>query len=478
MTKFVLMFEDQEDEWFGADFNRQLERLNSMYDNDNYEYMDPDQVELILDHLLIANQFKKAKWAAERALDHFPNNNTLLLRKAQAMSLGGELNAALKILNTLERIEKGNLDLALTIAACYSQLRDAESAIKYFKRALNIASGDEKTEIYIDLAMEYENLDNFHAAVEILNQALKENRLNEAIIYELAYCYEQINEYQKAVECFLLYIDESPYSFTTWYNLGNAYSKMGDNDKAIWAYEYSTLINDDFAPAFYNMANVYMDADNPSEALKSYKKCLEIDGDDGMVYCSLGECYEDLGELERAYDCYEQSTSLLPHLADAWLGKGIISDILGFHPRAIEQISHAIELEGKNVSYWRALANAYENDGQDAKAAETYEKGYEINSNDEELIIDWLVFLAHIDHEETIEKIHEVDELFEKEEAKLVLSYCHWMLGNRTEAMLLFDEVVESNVGLAKSLFLHFPTLKEIDYFINRLEQLDNNEEL
>lgn len=472
------MFEDQEDEWFGADFNSQLERLNSMYENDYYEYMDADQVELLLDHLLIANQFKKAKWTAERALDHFPNNNTLLLRKAQAMSLAGDLNAALKILLTLERIEKDNLDLTLTIAASYSQLRDVESAIKYFKRAINIATGDEKTEIYIDLAMEYENLDNFQAAIDILNEALKENRLNEAIIYELAYCYEQTKDYEKAVESFLLYIDEAPYSFTTWYNLGNAYSKMRDTDKALWAYDYCTLINEDFAPAFFNMANVHMDNDNPSEALALYRKCLEIDGDDGMVYCSMGECYEDLGELERAYDCYNQSATLLPHLADAWLGKGIISDILGFHPRAIEELLRAVEIESKNVNYWRALANAYDNDGQEEKAAEIFEKGYEVDPKDGDLIVDWLVFLAHIDYEDTVETIHQTDGLFEKDEAKLVLAYCHWMLGNRTEAMFLFDEVIENDVSLAKSLFLHFPTLKEIDYFVKRLEELDENEEL
>tara|TARA_B100000508_G_scaffold55003_3_gene42743 strand:- start:120677 stop:122095 length:1419 start_codon:yes stop_codon:yes gene_type:complete len=472
------MFEDQDDEWFGAEFNSQLERLNSMYENDHYEYMDADQVELILDHLLIANQFKKAKWTAEKALDHFPNNNTLLLRKAQAMSLAGDLNAALKILSSLERMERGNLDLTLTIAACYSQLRDVESAIKYFKRAIEIASGDEKTEIYIDLAMEYENLDDFRSAIEILNKALDENRLNEAIIYELAYCYEQVKEYEKAVECFLLYIDEAPYSFTTWYNLGNAYTKMGNTEKALWAYDYCTLINEDFAPAFYNMANVYMDEEHPEKAMEFYKKCLDIDGDDGMVYCSLGECYEELGELERAYDCYEQATTLLPHLADAWLGKGIISDILGFHPRAIEEILQAIELEAKNVNYWRALASAYENDGQDQKAEETYEKAYEVDPKDGDTIMDWLIFLSGQHAEIAMEKIYDDEELLETYEAKLVLSYCNWEIGNRTEAMLLFEEVIENDVSLAKSLFLHFPTLKEIDYFVKRLEEIDSNEEL
>lgn len=472
------MFEDQEDDWFSADFNKQLERLDKMYENDHYEYMDADQVELLLDHLLIANQFKKAKWTAERALEHFPTNNTLLLRKAQAMSLGGDLNAALRILSTLERVEKGSLDLTLTIAACYSQLRDAESAIKYFKRAIQLASDDEKAEIYIDLAMEYENLDDFQSAVTILNQALEENRMNEAIIYELAYCYEQLKEYEKAVECFLLYIDEAPYSFTSWYNLGNAYSKIGDREKALWAYDYCILINEDFAPAYYNMANVYLDDDNPEKALEYYRKCLDIDGDDGMVYCSMGECYEELGELERAYDCYQKSSDLLPHLGDAWLGKGIISDIFGFHLRAIEELLQAIELEPRNVSYWRSLANAYDNDGQEEKADEAYAKGYELNPDDAENLLDWLVFMAHIDESRAIERIYEIDDLADKSEGKIVLSYCNWVLGNHSEAMILFEEVLESNVSLAKSLFLHFPELKQIDFFVSRIEELDNNEEL
>ena len=472
------MFEDQEDDFFGADFNRQLDRLNDMYQNDDYKYMDADEVEFLLDHLLVANQFKKAKWTAVKALDHFPNNATLLLRKAQAMSLSGDLTAALKILNGLEKVEYDNLDLVLTTAACYSQLRDIESAIKYFKKALTIANGDEKAEIYIDLAMEYENRDDFESAIQVLQNALDDNRLNEAVIYELAYCYEQLKQYDKAIECFLLYIDEAPYSFTTWYNLANAYSKIGDTDKAIWAYDYCTLINDEFSPAYYNMANVYMDKNDTEQALKHYKKCLEIDGDDGVVYCSLGECYEDLGELERAYDAYNKCTTLMPHLADAWLGKGIISDILGFHPRGIEEIKRAIELEGENASYWRSLANVYDNDEQLAKANKAFEKGYEINPQEDDLLLDWLVFLANQDVGFALSKIEENLQIHDTIESIFVMSYCNWINGNHTESMMLFEEVIELNADLAKSLFLYFPNLKNIDFFVNRLQELEENEEL
>jgi tetratricopeptide (TPR) repeat protein len=326
--------------------------------------------------------------------------------------------------------------------------------------------------------MEYENRDDFDSAIQVLQDALKDNRLNEAVIYELAYCYEQLKQYDKAVECFLLYIDEAPYSFTTWYNLANAYSKLGDSDKAIWAYDYCTLINEEFSPAYYNMANVYMDNNNTEQALKHYKKCLEIDGDDGVVYCSLGECYEDLGELERAYEAYTKCTTLLPHLADAWLGKGIISDILGFHLRGVEEVKRAIELEGDNASYWRALANVYDNDDQPENANKAFEKGYELNPQEDDLLLDWLVFLANRSQDLALSKIEENIQIHDTVEAIFVMSFCHWESGNHTESMMLFEEVIEINVDLAKSVFLYFPNLKNIDFFVHRLQELEENEEL
>ncbi|MDX1652468.1 MAG: tetratricopeptide repeat protein [Brumimicrobium sp.] len=471
------MFEDEEDEWFGADFNEQLETFNQMYERKEYSYIDADQVEVILDHLLIANQFKKAKWAAEQALKHFPFNNTILLRKAQAMSLAGELHGAIRILSQLEKMDAPSLDLLLTTAACYSQLRDSDSAIKYFRRAIEFSEGDERTEIYLDLAMEYENQKNYREAINTLEQALKEDKRNEAIIYELAYCYEQLEDYENAVKSFLFYIDEDPYSYTTWYNLGNAYVKMGEFEKALWAYDYCTVINDEFAPAFFNMANTYMDQDNFLEALKFYKKCLEIDGDDGMVYCSLGECYEELGEYSLAYDAYTKSAELLPHLADAWLGKGIISDLTGYPGRAISELSVALQLEPENPNYLRALASAYENDEQLFLAADTYEKAHEFSPEDHDIAMDWFNCLGTLDPEQALEKYYEKETLQNNEGAKLAMTYIHWLLGNQSDAVFYFEEVALSNANLAKSLFLHFPALKSAEYFGNRLEELEESNE-
>ncbi|WP_299205992.1 tetratricopeptide repeat protein [Brumimicrobium sp.] len=470
------MFEEEnDDDWLNPDFKRQIAHFEQMYALNEYVYIDSDEVEYILDHLMISNQLKKAKWAAEKAIEHFPTNSTIITRYAQVLSMTGKINAALKLLLNLERMEANNLDVLLSIATCYSQLKDNDQAIKYFRKAFDSASGEEKAEIAIDLAMEYENKDDYKSAIEILSNAIKEGSLNDLLIYELAHCYEKINDYDNAIKCFLEYIDEEPYSYTTWYNLGNAYSKIGKTDQAIWAYEYAILIDDDFIPAIYNLANAYLDANKIELALEHYNKCLKLDQDDPMVYCSMGECYEELGELERAYEMYHKSTALLPQLADAWLGKGIMSDLLGKHTRAVQELLVAVDLEPTKSDYWRSLGNAYESKEQNEQAIAAYEKAIELDPRDKEAIIDYLSFIAGISMDMVFEAVEKNKELRENNVTKMVLCYCHWMIGNQSESMFFFDEVLENDANLAKSLFLHFPEMNSASYFIDRLDEFDEN---
>src|SRR5690554_3424930 len=470
------MFEEEnDDDWSNPNFKMQLKHFEKMYALNEYEYIDSDDVEYILDHLMISNQMKKAKWAAEKAIEHFPTNSTIITRYAQILSMTGDVNSALKLLLNLERLESNNIDILLSVATCYSQLKNSDLAIKYFKKAFDFSSGDEKADIALDLAMEYENKDNYKSAIEVLSIAIKEGSLNDLLIYELAHCYEKINDFENAIKCFLEYIDEEPYSYTTWYNLGNVYAKIDLYDKAIWAYEYAILINEDFIPAIYNLANAHLDENNIELALVNYKKCLDLDQDDPMIYCSMGECYEEIGELEKAYEMYHKSTELLPQLADAWLGKGIMSDILGHSKRAIQEILIAIDLEPDKGDYWRSLGNAYESDKQDKKALLAYEKAIELEPFDKEIIIDYLSFVAGISIEHVFESVNKKPELKKSNVVKMVLCYCHWMAGNQSESMLFFNEVLENDANLAKSLFLYFPEMNAASYFRDRLQEFDEN---
>ncbi|WP_107038223.1 tetratricopeptide repeat protein [Brumimicrobium mesophilum] len=472
------MFEDDnEDDWLNHDYQRSLADFDEMYKRNEYIYIDSEDVEYILDHLMISNQLVKAKWAAEKALQHFPNNSTIIIRQAQVMSMTGEINTALKKLINLEQIEPNNLDVLLSIASFYSQLKHSIQSIKYFRKAFSVATGDEKVEIAIDLAMELENKDDYLSAITVLSSTIQEGHKNDMLVYELAHCYERIGDYENAIKSFLTYIDEDPYSYTTWYNLGNTYSKLENTDKAIWAYEFAILIQDDFVPALYNIANAYLDANKIELALEYYKKCLELDKNDPMVFCSMGECYEELDEYEKAYEMYHKSTELLPQLADAWLGKGIMSDLLEKHTRAIQELLIAVDLESEKGDYWRALANAYENNEQKTQALNAYEKAIDLEPHDKEVIIDYLSFLAGQSIESVFVAVEKNKNLVNNNVTKMVLCYCHWMVGNQSESMIIFDEVLEIDANLAKSLFLHFPEMNKASYFIDRLQEFDESKD-
>lgn len=466
------MFDDEEEEdLYSGDINEDVKIFNEMYEKDSYQYFDSDRIEAIIDHLLVTNQYKKAKWATDHALTHFPYNSLFSLRKAQALSIGGDLKEAIRILVALEKVEQSSVDLMITMASCFSQLRDAESAIKYYKKALILAEKEDRADIYIDLAMEYENLGDYNGAISILKNAIKEDVKNESLVYELAYCYDQIEDYSAAIQCFLDFIDVDPYSYTAWYNLGNAYFRTNQYDKAIWAYDYCILVNEDFAPAYFNMGNTYMEIENIPKALEYYEECLKMEGEDGMVLCSIGECYEELGQYNRSYEAYKKSTDFLPQLADAWLGRGIVSDLLGEQNRAISELKVAVKLEPSNAEYKHTLASVYESKGEFDLAVKTYEEALGVGKAEGNLLFDYLKCLALLNPVLVIDKLNVEPNWLNQDASLQVLIFVYFVLNRRTDALLLFEELLAKDKELIKEVMEAFPILNDYTTFTDRIEE-------
>ena len=81
--------------------------------------------------------------------------------------------------NQIENLESYQSELLLTKAALHSQIRDSKNAIKLYKQALQVCEEFEKDEIFVDLAVEYENAHDFNGAIQILQQGLLHNPKNE-----------------------------------------------------------------------------------------------------------------------------------------------------------------------------------------------------------------------------------------------------------------------------------------------------------
>ncbi|MCO5268922.1 MAG: tetratricopeptide repeat protein [Brumimicrobium sp.] len=465
------MFDEENDDNFEADFHEQLAALDAMYINDNYTYLDPENIEFLLDHLLISNQIKKAMWLTEKSLEHFPQNSLFSIRLAQIHSLQGDFTIALKILMRIEQLEPLNLDVLVGLATCYSQLKNSDLSIKYYRKAYEVAGLEEKEDVAIDFAIELEKKEEYKMAISLLEQAINDIGISESIVYEIAHCYEKLNEYDKAVQCFLDYIDDNPYSYMSWYNLGNTYSKIGNSEKAIWAYEYTIVIHEDFIPALYSLATAHFDADNIEEALESFYKCLEIDDKDPIILCSIGECHEELGDLEAAYDYYSQSCELMPNLGEAWLGRAIVSKLLGMFPRAIQEIKLAIDIDGNNPEYWETLGDIYQSDFQMELASEAYKNAFELAPFDDNIIEEYLLHLLNNESIEQLLGAFDHPLMDNKGVAKIIYCYAKWKNGDQTESLLIFDELLQEDIKYAKKFFSFFPEMKEESYFWNLMEE-------
>ena len=463
------MFDDEEDndDYFASNLNEDLERFEAFLKGEAIDFLDSDRLEAIIDHYLITNQYSKAKLCAEHAVSQFSFNVVLSLRLAQAMSAMGQLKEALNIISQIEKIEVPTCEVLLTKASIFSQLRDTKSAIKYFKESLILSEPEDKDEIYLDLAMEYENSNDYKGALLILKEAIKYNPKNEGAIYEIAFCYDQIGDYEKAIKCYSDFIDENPYSFTAWYNLGNAYSKSEDFEKAVWAYDYCVLINEDFGPVYFNLGNAYLSLENYQLSIDSFNKCMELDGEDPVALCYIGEAHEQLGELKLAKEYYKQSLELAPLLPDAWLGLGIIEDLEGRTREGIVLINKAAELDPDNAGIFSVLAGAHEKLKEFDLAKEYYLMALELDPTDEECLTSCTDLINSESLKEGLDFIlNFMEKNTENELASVLEVNILWKLGRKPEALVLFAKCMSINDKNAKELFEIYPEFKKIKKFI------------
>ncbi len=466
--KSLPMFEDGDEEMYDGDLNEDVQRFEEFYKNGTaIGFLDSDRWEAMIDHFLLSGKYRRALACVEEALTQFSFNELFQLRKAQSLSAVGKLKEAVQILNNLERMGNPSTELLLTKGAVFSQLKDSVNAIKYFKAALIDAEPEDKDEIYLDLALEYVNLNDWNGALTVLKQAMKENPKNEGALYELAFCYDQMGDSEKAIQAYSDFIDENPYSFTAWYNLGNAYLKKEDYKQAIWAYDYSILINDDFGPVYFNLGNAQLSLDKYKSAIESFEKSNEIDGDDPTALCYIGEAYEQLGELEMAKFYYRKSLELAPSLPDAWLGLGIVEDLEGRTREGLVLIHKALELSPENAGIYHVLAGAYEKLEDYENAVENYETALALDPTDTECLSNYIELISSDSLKDALDYLN----IYEEENPGIMRAKLHkvgiyWQIGEYEASLSLFKFCLDQNRKEAMDLFELYPDLKNTEEFV------------
>ena len=358
MVVLIRMVEEENHMNSESQIDDLVKRYELMVDKGENRYFDVEEFEMLIGHYLSFGEVESAQLVLHYASNLFPESINLQLREAQILAGLGKHIKAIPRLQNLLAFEPQNEEIHLTLASIYSKMEEHIKAIDHFKNAFNNSDKELKSEIRLDIALEYENLGDWKKAIFVLEEALTHDASNESALYELAFCYDKINDLKSAIKFFNQFLDENPYSNIGWYNLGNAYHRIGSIKKALDAYDFAIAIDDKFIQAYQQKAEAFGCNDNFSDALETYLEILEIEKATPHTLCSIGECYERLHKYSEAETYYKKCLDLNEGYPDAFIGLGVLGDIQSDDALAVTCFEHAVMLAPENADYRLLLATA------------------------------------------------------------------------------------------------------------------------
>lgn len=328
-----------------------VDRYEAMVSSDAHSFFDLMELEALIEHYLQQGRPRQARHVLKFASGLYPESLSLQLREAQLMAGAGNAKHAIPRLRNLLAFEPTNDEIHLTLATLYSQLDQHQEAIHHYRQALDLGDSAFRGDLFIDIALEYENIGHWEHAVEVLKEALIENPENETALHELGFCFESMGGTAAAVEAFEQFVDRHPYSCPGWYNLGNALQRMGKFHRAIEAYEYSLVIDEGFSPALLQKASALTMMEDYRQALECYRESILLDAPQANIYTLMGECKERLEELNDAEEYYRCALELDGDFADAHVGLGVVAEMRKDYSGSLKHFEKAMELEPTNVEF-------------------------------------------------------------------------------------------------------------------------------
>lgn len=234
-------------------------------------------------------------------------------------------------------------------------------------------------------SLEYENkkylesLQSFETVIEIgklpyINVVDTGSFFNAAIAADQAKIYDKaINYYYKSAE--LNY--GGPEVF---YYIGEIYKAQGDTTKALDAYQAGIeKYPNNNVNLYLEIINYYLPKNQVKEAFGFIEKALEKDPNNHLLWNVYGQALETREDMAKAEEAYKKSVEIDPKFFVGWYNIGRLNYNLGVNA---QEAANAIPLNDE-AGFKAAVEVA---DGHFRNALPYFEKAYEVNPNDADLL--------------------------------------------------------------------------------------------
>lgn len=191
------------------------------------------------------------------------------------------------------------------IARCYRRLKKYEEAIKYYDKELEIFGGD--FDLYDKKAGVYVLMDKYQDAIDIYLECLDVEGIDPVDVYDnIGDIYkDDIKDYNEAIKWYKMAIKLEPEHRYEYRKIGIAYYKKKKYKTAIKFYK-KQLEFDEHAYTYVKMGEAYKELHNAVKAKENYQKALDlyknIKYPDASHYTEMAKCSKELGNIEGAVD--------------------------------------------------------------------------------------------------------------------------------------------------------------------------------
>jgi tetratricopeptide (TPR) repeat protein len=292
-----------------------------------------------------------------------------------------DLNGALAAYQTIEKVFNRSPSLYFNIGNVEYDLRDYESAMRDYRRAIDCAGHKdfENDDMAEKLGVIQYNLGNacfmlkrYAKAIEAYKNASASDSSNADALYNLSFChamdFEDTGDTEKAVEAFKKLAEDMPDNLHAWYHYGKCLLKMKNVPQAIECFKKVVAEDVVFYEAWYSLAIAYDESGMLTDAVKAYYTSIQIKPDFINAYNNLGVLLSQAGRRGEALKVLKSAARIKPGDTELIFNIGMIYYETGRYEEALGEFLTCVKLQpgDADVLYLASLISMKTGNTQEA----------------------------------------------------------------------------------------------------------------
>ncbi|NOT37457.1 MAG: tetratricopeptide repeat protein [Saprospiraceae bacterium] len=225
------------------------------------------------DAYILAIESKKAEAIIDSAMDRFPNDVIVLLKKSRVQLILNKHLNAMATLDFIFSIDPQNAEANYIAGHVFYEQGDTGRAIKCYQKTVDL--NPEYVEGWIQLGDIMMSMKN-KRALDYYRNAIRLDSNNIETLHNYAYALQSLGNKNLAIEAYKKNIIKSPNYELSYYNLGLMYQEMDSCFQAIQYLDKAIELNKEEASSYYFRARCFIQSGRQVKAREDLKEALRI----------------------------------------------------------------------------------------------------------------------------------------------------------------------------------------------------------